>query len=464
MRESVNEILWGSSTNAQQFEGGWNKGGKGPSIADVRNIQDMPIDSSFDEFKIASDHYAHYKEDIAYFGRMGFSIYRFTMAWSRIFPNGDDQYPNEQGLEFYSNILSELEKYKIQPVVTLYAYDLPLALLKKNEGWMDRKCIDAYLKYVRTVVSRFKGRVKYWVPFNEQNFLAMDSEYMTGYKAKNSGEIFRLEHHFNLAYAQATKLIHQIDPDAKTGGNIGNMCVYPKTCNPEDVEAADTFMKRLGYAFGDIYCKGVYPQYYLNNFNEEEIESTIQEGDLKIISESEPDFLSLTYYMSSAIEKSKDMNIFNMSGIKSPNPYVKQTEWGWNIDPYGFKHYLEDFYSRYQKPILILENGIGHRDSVEDGQINDDYRIDYLSQHIERMKEAIFDGVEIIGYLTWSAIDLYSTREGFDKRYGFVYVDKKTLKRIPKKSFYWYKQVIHSNGDDLSLKLKNDELKTDHSK
>lgn len=438
-------FLWGSSTNAQQFEGGWNKGGKGLSIADVRTIEGIP----FDDFKTASDHYDRYKEDIAYYGDMGFSIYRFTIAWSRIFPNGDDDTPNKEGLEFYSSILTELEKYRIQPVVTLYAYDLPLALLKKYNGWMSRKCIDAYIHYVNTVVSYFKGRVKYWVPFNEQNFLAFDSEYMTGYRAKNNGDIFNLEHHFNLAYAKATKLIHELDPNAKTGGNIGNICVYPKTCNPADVEAADTVLKRLGYAFGDIYCRGVYPKYYLNNYEDMVIKDVIKDGDMEIIGDSEPDFLSLTYYMSSAIGHDDLVKQTQLNTIKSKNKYVKQTEWGWNIDPYGFKHYLEDFYHRYQLPILILENGLGHRDEVVNHQVNDDYRIKYLAEHIKSMKEAEDEGVNLIGYLTWSATDLYSTREGFDKRYGFVYVDKSTLKRIAKKSLSWYKQVIASNGASL---------------
>lgn len=447
-------FFWGSSTNAQQFEGGWDKGGKGLSIADVRKISGMSAISDFSGFKRASDHYTHYQQDIALYGEIGFQIYRFSMAWTRIFPNGDDPEASKEGLAFYDRILSELEKYKIQPVVTLYAYDLPLALLKKYNGWMNRECIKAYTRYVETVVHYYKGRVKYWIPFNEQNFLSLDSEYMTGYRAKSREEVFRLEHHFNLAYAAATKIVHQVDPEAKAGGNIGNICVYPKTCNPKDVEACDEFMKRIGYAPGDVYFRGKYPAYLLKQYEGINFDQIIHDGDLEQIKSVEPDFMSLTYYMSSAVgaEDLIEKDSQQMNGIKITNPFVKQTEWGWNIDPYGFKHYLEDFYHRYQLPILILENGLGHRDKIENDAVHDDYRIQYLAAHIERMKEAEADGVDLIGYLTWSATDLYSTREGFEKRYGFVYVDKATLKRTKKDSFYWYKKVIETNGADLSNK------------
>lgn len=443
------DFLWGSSTNAQQFEGAWNEGGKGVSIADVRVIPGMPADANFNEFKMAAQHYHNFKEDIAHYGEMGFGIYRFTIAWSRIFPNGNDEEANEEGLAFYDAMLTELEKYNIKPVVTLYAYDMPINLLKEYNGWMSRQCVTDYLKYVETVIDRYKGRVKYWVPFNEQNCLAFDQEYMTGYSAKNKKEVFQIEHNFNLAYAQTTRLVHKIDPEAKTGGNICNTCVYPYSCNPKDVEAADEFAQVFGYSFADIFVRKQYTKFYLKQFEDFDTSDIILDGDMDIIASSEPDFLSLTYYMSSAIKASgKEISL---ESIKSANPYIKQTEWGWNIDSYGFKHFLVDFYHRYQIPILILENGLGHRDKVEeDGSIIDDYRIEYLRTHIKRMKEAVVEGVDMIGYLTWSATDLYSTREGFEKRYGFVHVDKdNNLKRTPKKSFYWYKKVIKTNGEDL---------------
>lgn len=443
-------FLWGSSTNAQQFEGGWNEGGKGVSIADTRNIPMETITASnFDDFKIASDHYHRFPEDIALYGEMGFSIYRFTMSWTRIFPNGDDEQPNPEGLAFYDAMLSELEKHHIQPVVTLYAYDLPENLLKKYNGWLSRQCIDDYLRYVKTVVTHFRGRVKYWVPFNEQNAILLDQEYMTGVRPNSKKEIFQMIHHFNLAYAKATNLVHSIDSEAKIGGNICNTCAYPYSCDPKDVEKTDEFLYRFGYAFADVMMRGNYPNYFLKDYDDCDLTNVILEGDSDLLAAAKPDFLSLTYYMSSAI-RATDNNT-SMDVIKSPNPYCKQSEWGWTIDPYGFKHFLMDFYHRYQMPILILENGLGHRDTLEsDGSIIDDYRIEYLAAHIRRMKEAVKNGVEIIGYLTWSATDLYSTREGFEKRYGFVYVDKENrMKRIPKKSFYWYKKVIASNGNDL---------------
>lgn len=446
----MSKILWGSSTNAQQFEGGFDQGGRGLSIADTRKIEmDTITDSNFDKFKIASDHYNHIEEDIKYYGEMGFEIYRFTMSWSRIFPNGDDAVPNQEGLDFYDKMLTELEKYNIQPVVTLYAYDLPLALLEKYNGWIDRQCIKDYIKYVETVVEYFKGRVKYWVPFNEQNFIFLDSEYMTGYKAKNNLEVFTLEHHFNLAYSLATQSIHRLDKSAKTGGNIGNSCYYSKTCNPRDVEAMDNIYYRSALCFGDVYFRGVYTKKYLNLYSEYDLGSVILSGDMDIISKCEPDFLSTTYYMSSAIEANEEKGS-NINIVKSTNPYVQQTDWGWNIDPYGFKHTLEDLYHRYQLPILILENGLGAYDKVEvDGTINDTYRIEYLRNHIRKVNEAVEDGVEIFGYLTWSATDLYSTREGLEKRYGFVHVDTETLERRKKASFDWYKNVIATNGKEL---------------
>lgn len=450
-KEFQKDFKWGSSTNAQQFEGGFQADGKGLSIADVRQNNGTMNDADFNDFKTASDHYHRFKEDIKYYGEMGFQIYRFTISWSRIFPNGNDTEPNEAGLKFYDQVLTELEKYHIEPVVTLYAYDLPLHLLKEYNGWMNRKIITDYSKYVQTVVNRFKGRIKYWVPFNEQNFLLLDSQYMAGYQTKNQTELFQMQHNFNLSYAKAIEIIHEIDPAAKVGGNIGNTCVYPKTCNPVDVEQADEIMKRIGYGPADVDFRGQYSSYYLNSFKNVDFNAIIQDGDLELLKSVKPDFMSLTYYMSSAIGANDSLDAMN--GIKAPNPYCKTTDWSWSIDPYGFKHFLEDFYHRYQLPILILENGLGAHDKLEDNEIvDDDYRIKYLADHILRMKEAITDGVEIIGYLTWSATDLYSTREGFEKRYGFVYVDKSNeLKRIKKNSFYWYQHVIKTNGRELNF-------------
>lgn len=446
-------FLWGSSTNAQQFEGGATEGGKGVSIADVRGqIQGVSTaDSDFEEFKVASDHYHRYAEDIALYGEMGFGIYRFTMSWSRIFPNGNDPEPKEEGLAFYDAVLTELEKYGIAPVVTLYAYDLPRELVRQYDGWLDRRIIDDYLRYVRTVVHRFAGRVKYWVPFNEQNFILFDQEYMTGSVAATATDVLRMTHNFSLAWAQATVLVHQLDPDAKVGGNVGNTCVYPFSCDPRDVEAADGFAAMTGYGFADLFVRKTYSGYFRQQFPDADWDAVVKPDDLAILSQAEPDFLSITYYMSSAVKAPEPGVGLSLDLIKSTNPYVEQTEWGWNIDPYGLKHFVLDFWHRYQVPLLILENGLGHRDVVEpDGAIHDGYRIAYLRSHIERLKEAIDLGAEVIGYLTWSATDLFSTREGFEKRYGFVHVDREQgLVRRRKDSFHWYRRVIASNGAEL---------------
>lgn len=447
------DFKWGSSTNAQQFEGGSTEGGKGPSIADVRGagVGGADADAGFADFGTASDHYHRFAEDIELYGEIGFQIYRFTMAWSRIFPNGNDAEPNEEGLAYYDAMLTELERHNIEPVVTLYAYDLPVALIDQYGGFTSRQVIDDYLRYVETVVRRFKGRVKYWVPFNEQNAIISDYEYMCGSQPQSPTEALAITHNFSLAWARATTLIHQIDPEAKTGGNVCNTCFYPNSCDPKDVEAADEQAASWGYAFGDLFTRGQYSGYFRHTFKDADFDAVVLPGDLEAISAADPDFLSITYYMSSPISASGGAGEGPIGALKSPNPHVPQTEWGWNIDPYGFKHFIMDFWHRYQKPLLILENGLGHRDTLEpDGAIHDEYRIEYLRQHIQRMGEAVGLGAQIIGYLTWSATDLYSTREGFEKRYGFVYVDKDNqLRRRRKDSFFWYQKVIASNGAQL---------------
>lgn len=450
MGKFTKNFLWGSSTNAQQFEGAYNEGGKGLSIADVRNgfftgDEEESEIGCFDSFKTASDHYHHLEEDIDLLGEMGFGIYRFSMAWSRIFPNGDDETPNQEGLDFYERMITLLEKHHIKVVCTLYAYDLPLALVNKYQGFLSREVVEAYCRYVDTVSKYFKGRIHYYVPFNEQNTMLWIPKYCAGVEPQNAEERFRLDHHLNLSYAKAVRIIHENDSDAKVGGNICNTCNYPATCNPRDVEAADTANFK-SYAYADVFCRGQYPKYYLNSFGTVDFDSIILPGDMEEIALVKPDFLSLTYYMSNVCsgEKGSGDTLLN---TRMRNKYLKTTEWGWFIDPYGFYHYLMDFYHRYQMPILVLENGLGHTDNLTaDYTIHDDYRIDYLKNHIEWMEKAIENGVEMIGYCTWSAIDLYSTHEGFEKRYGFVYVDKYTLKRYKKDSFYWYKNLITNNG------------------
>lgn len=462
------DFKWGSSTNAQQFEGGWNEDGKGVSIADKR-----VLDNGYSDFKVASDHYHRYKEDIALMAEMGFSIYRLSMAWTRILPNGDDDIPNQEGLKFYDRVLDELEKYHITPVVTLYAYDLPYSLLERYNGWVGRETVEAYAKYTAVVFEHFKGRIKYYVPFNEPNNYHFDPEYISGSKGLTLKQLWQGEHHLTLAYARALKLCHEIDPEAKIGPNAQYAVYYPATCHPDDVEEARRKMFMDTYANLDIYVRGYYPQYLLNYLEENDCMPVMEKGDLELIASVKPDYISTTYYFSQPLgshlplkqKKKKEAREFQGALVQFGNtvgqsPFTDETDWGWPVDPYGMYYQLMDCYHRYQLPILILENGIAHTEELDkDNKIYDDYRIDYLAKHISSMKRAMADGVNVIGYLTWSAFDLHSTREGFVKRYGFVYVDRhehdlRTLDRFRKKSFYWYKKVISSNGEDLENNIE----------
>ncbi|MCL2006994.1 MAG: glycoside hydrolase family 1 protein [Treponema sp.] len=448
-------FLWGSSTNAQQFEGGRNEGGVGVSIADIRLNQGMFANpnANFADFKVASNHYHHVEEDISLLGKMGFGIYRFSMAWTRIFPNGDEKHPNEEGLAFYDRILTQLEKYNIQPICTLYAYDMPANLSKNCKGFTEREIIEYFCRYVQTVATRFKGRIKYYVPFNEQNAAALGmTEYMTGYKPKDAVESFLGEHHGVLCWALATRIIHTCDPLAKVAGNNLGVTFYPATCNPKDVEACDEIRQSVYYDYGDIYCRKIYNHHFQNKFGID-VSNYIQNGDMDILTGAEPDFFSFTCYSSAIIQAKTEEQKGNQGAFsRLQNQYVDRNEWGWEIDPYAIKSMIKDYWHRYRMPILVLENGLAHRDGISpDGRIHDNYRIKYFRDYITRMREAVDEGVEMIGYCTWSAIDLYSTHEGFSKRYGLIYVDRENdYKRIPKDSFYWYRKCIASNGSDLS--------------
>lgn len=485
----MKQILWGSSTNAQQYEGGVHEGGKGTSIADVRVLadkvgnvakkgdeiqhyrgsSDAEITSTLSNFDVASDGYHRYKEDIDLYAEMGFTIYRFSISWSRIFPNGDDAEPNSEGLAYYDHVVDYLIKKGIAPVATLYAYDLPLSLLDRFGGWTSRVTIEAYVKYVCTIFEHFKGRIKFYVPFNEPNLFHVDSEYIAGNKGLKGDELWQAEHHLTVAYASACIACHKIDPDAKIGPNSAYGVSYPKSTAPADVAEWQKENYLTNLAYYDVYVRGAYPQYFLNWLDGQGIHLDITDLDRETISNAHPDYVSCTYYSSSivAANGSQDPTVERPSkefqgatvqrNFSYKDPDRPETEWGWTIDAPGFYTQLMDIYERYQLPILILENGIAHTEQLDaNNKVNDDYRVKYLADHIAQLKRAIADGVDVIGYLTWSAIDLHSTREGFVKRYGFIYVDRdehdlKTLNRYPKKSFYWYKRVIASNGEDLSI-------------
>ncbi|AGB18325.1 6-phospho-beta-glucosidase [Thermoanaerobacterium thermosaccharolyticum] len=473
-------FLWGGATAANQCEGAYNEGGKGLSTADIltsgsrttpRRITPVLEEGTYYPSHEAIDFYHRYKEDIKLFAEMGFKVFRMSIAWTRIFPNGDDAEPNEEGLKFYDNVFAELKKYNIEPLVTISHYEAPYNLTKKYNGWADRKVIDFYVKYCETIFKRYKDVVKYWLTFNEINALTMPfgtfgagammppegNRELTNVSLNNDQIRFQALHHQFVASAKAVKLGHEINKDFKIGCMIAYMCTYPLTCNPEDVLLAQQKDNLNNFLCSDVQVRGAYPNYAKRYFKENNIDIIMEENDEKVLKEGRVDFYAFSYYSSSCVSakhvnNKTGGNIF--SGIK--NPYLKESEWGWQIDPKGLRWALNNIYNRYQIPIMVVENGLGAVDTVEeDGSINDDYRIEYLREHIKEMKEAIADGVDLIGYTPWGCIDLVSGTTGeMEKRYGFIYVDKDnegkgTLKRIPKKSFYWYKKVIETNGEEL---------------
>ena len=464
------EFLWGGATAANQCEGAWNEDGKGASIQDYmpHGIMQGPSEV-IDKHNLkleGIDLYHHYKEDIALFAEMGFKVYRMSIAWSRIFPNGDDEKPNEKGLEFYDNVFDECKKYGIEPLVTLSHYETPYHLAKKYDGWRSRDLIGFYEKYVRTVFTRYKGKVHYWITFNEINsiwhFPLMGAGILTQKNLLKAQDLYQAAHHELVASALATKIGHEIDSENKIGCMVLGLTSYPRTCNPDDVIATMEESKR-GYFFTDIHMRGYYPSYALKMMEKEGVVLDATDEDLEMLKNT-CDFLSFSYYMSKCIasnpeqyEKGKG-NL--TTGVK--NPYLQESQWGWQIDPKGLRYLLNTYYDRYQKPVFIVENGWGAKDTLlseeKDGYwVEDDYRIQYMNDHLAQVSKAIEDdGVEVMGYTSWGCIDLISASTAeMKKRYGFIYVDRNndgtgTFKRYKKKSFYWYKNVIETNGKIIS--------------
>ena len=464
------EFLWGGATAANQCEGAWNEDGKGASIQDYmpHGILQGPSEV-IDKHNLkleGIDLYHHYKEDIALFAEMGFKVYRMSIAWSRIFPNGDDEKPNEKGLEFYDNVFDECKKYGIEPLVTLSHYETPYHLAKKYDGWRSRDLIGFYEKYVRTVFTRYKGKVHYWITFNEINsiwhFPLMGAGILTQKNLLKAQDLYQAAHHELVASALATKIGHEIDSENKIGCMVLGLTSYPRTCNPDDVIATMEESKR-GYFFTDIHMRGYYPSYALKMMEKEGVVLDATDEDLEMLKNT-CDFLSFSYYMSKCIasnpeqyEKGKG-NL--TTGVK--NPYLQESQWGWQSDPKGLRYLLNTYYDRYQKPLFIVENGLGAKDTLlseeKDGYwVEDDYRIQYMNDHLAQVSKAIEDdGVEVMGYTSWGCIDLISASTAeMKKRYGFIYVDRNndgtgTFKRYKKKSFYWYKNVIETNGKIIS--------------
>lgn len=464
-------FLWGGATAANQCEGNLEVDGRGLANVDlIPHGEDryavMRGNKTMLEFeegyyypaKEGIDFYNRYKEDIAMFAEMGFKTFRMSIAWSRIFPNGDDDQPNELGLQFYENVFKECQKYGIEPLVTITHFDVPIHLTKTIGSWKSREMIEHFTTYAETIFKRYKGLVKYWLTFNEINVAEIAPFMGAGfYLEEDEGEeeLFNAYHHQFIASALATKIAHEVDENNLVGCMINAGEFYPYTNNPKDVRLAQE-SNRKSYFFADVQSRGSYPAYKLKEFERKGITINFEEGDKEILAEHTTDFVSFSYYSSrtvSADPKVKETSEANLlSSLK--NPYLEASEWGWQIDPLGLRTTINSLYDRYQKPLFIVENGLGAVDEVtEDGQIIDDYRIDYLKQHINAVNDAInIDGAEILGYTTWGCIDLVSASTGeMSKRYGFIYVDRDdagngTLARSKKKSFDWYKEVIATNG------------------
>ena len=462
-------FLWGGATAANQLEGAYNEDGKGLSVQDVlphggigKPRTDVPTP---DNLKLVGiDHYHRYAEDVELFAEMGFGVYRFSIAWSRIFPNGDEEEPNEEGLAFYDRLLDELEKHDIEPLVTISHYETPLHLAEKYDGWTNRELIGFYERYVRVLFERYGKRVKYWLTFNEINSLT-HAPFMSGGIATPKDELdesalYQAMHHELVASALATKIGHEMVPGIQIGCMILAMPTYPLTPAPADVFAAME-AEHGNYVFGDIHVRGAYPGYFLRTLRDRGITLEITPEDTELLKNT-VDFVSFSYYMSvcAAADPSVNKGIGNLLG-GVPNPTLEASEWGWQIDPVGLRIVLNDFWERWQKPLFIVENGLGAKDVLVevDGEktVIDDYRIDYMAQHLVQVGEAIKDGVDVLGYTSWGCIDLVSASTAeMSKRYGFIYVDRNddgsgTLEGYKKKSFNWYKEVIGSNGESLYI-------------
>lgn len=460
-------FLWGGAVAANQCEGAYQEDGKGLSVQDVlpRGIRGSRTKLPTEEnLKLeAIDFYHRYPQDIKMFAEMGFKVFRTSIAWSRIFPKGDEEQPNEAGLEFYDRVFEECRKYGIEPLVTLSHYETPLYLAETYNGWTDRRMIGFYERYVRTVFKRYRGKVKYWLTFNEINSL-LHAPFMSGGIANMQGlteqDLYQAAHHELVASALATKIGHEMMPDAMIGCMILSMPTYPLTPSPDDVIAAMDAEHR-NYFYGDVHVRGKYPGYMKRYFREHGIQIQFAPEDEEILKNT-VDFVSFSYYMSvcatSDPEKQKKGLGNLLGGV--PNPTLKASDWGWQIDPKGLRYVLNMFYDRYQKPLFIVENGLGAVDVLNEDEngnktVEDDYRIQYLKDHLIQVGEAIQDGVEIMGYTSWGCIDVVSASTAeLKKRYGYIYVDRNddgtgTMERYKKKSFYWYQKVIESNGEAL---------------
>lgn len=461
-------FLWGGAVAANQCEGAYDEDGKGLSIQDV-----MPhgikgartAEPTEDNMKlVAVDFYHRYQEDIRLFAEMGFKVFRLSIAWSRIFPKGDEKEPNEKGLEFYDRVFDECRRYGIEPLVTISHYETPLYLAEHYNGWSNRALIGFYENYVRTVFTRYKDKVKYWLTFNEINSI-LDAPFMSGgintpKEELSESDLYQAIHHELVASALATKIGHEINPDFQIGCMILSMPVYPLSPNPSDV-IRTMEENHKNTMFTDIHVRGEYPGYMKRYLRERGIRVEFAPEDAEILKNT-VDFISFSYYVSVCATVDAEKNIRGEGNLLGgvPNPYLKASDWGWQIDSQGLRYICNELWDKYQKPLFVVENGLGAMDVLvtdEDGNktVADDYRIEYMRDHLLQLEEAIEDGVAVMGYTSWGCIDLVSASTAeLRKRYGFIYVDRNddgsgTLERYRKKSFYWYKKVIASNGKSL---------------
>lgn len=471
-------FLWGGATAANQCEGGYLEGGRGLSSVDVipygeermKVARGMMKMLECDEQHVypaheAVDMYHHYKEDIALFGEMGFKCYRMSVSWTRILPNGDDTVPNEEGLAFYDNLFDECHRYGMEPLVTICHFDTPIALIRKYGGWKDRRMVDAYLHLCRILFKRYGKKVKYWITFNEINMLLHMPFMGAGIyfqEGENPEQIkYQAAHYELVASAKAVRLAHELIPGSMAGCMLAAGNFYPYTSNPEDVYKAME-CDRDNYFFIDVQARGAYPVWAKKRMERAKVKLEITPDDEMQLAAGTVDFISFSYYCSRCMSADPEIIKNHSRGGNAVisavvNPYLKSSEWGWQIDPLGLRITLNTLYDRYEKPLFVVENGLGAADKVEeDGSIHDTYRIDYMREHIKAMLAAVNeDGIPLIGYTCWGCIDLVSASTGeMRKRYGMIYVDKQndgtgTMKRMKKDSFYWYKKVIESNGENL---------------
>lgn len=472
------DFLWGGAVAAHQLEGGWQEGGKGVSVADImsagangveRQITDGVKPDIYYPNHEGIDFYHRYPEDIKLFAEMGFKCFRTSIAWTRIFPKGDEEKPNEAGLKFYDDLFNECLKYQIEPVITLSHFEMPYHLVKTYGGWRDRRLIDFFLNFAEVVFKRYQHQVKYWMTFNEINnqanydnafSLMTNSGLIINPQENMEKTMYQAAHYELVASAKAVELGHKINPDFQIGSMIAMVPMYPATSKPADVLKAEKAMQSR-YWFQDVQSHGVYPLWLKQYQKNQDWHLDITEADLAALKKGTVDYIGFSYYMSTCVAAAKNEPIsyhYRESQDQVPNQFVKASEWGWQIDPQGLRYAMNWLADHYDQPQFIVENGFGAVDQVtEDGKIHDQYRVDYLKAHIEQMELAVTeDGVDLMGYTPWGCIDLVSAGTGqMSKRYGFIYVDRDdqgngTLKRTKKDSFYWYQKVINSNGADLS--------------